>query len=323
MTNFYSNKFTCNYEGLPPQAMSHYFLYYSVAMKSYVSCRGGMTSLKESIVGCETHIRSICSMKLVETAIEAKCHLAIAQMAKVIEDFPTIKNANKLLQHTMINRSVELVYNSSEDILRFARYGFCENEMRNNNSKCINKAIAKCTSDELRVVQGNRMKMEDLEPLIQRHPDMHVVHYTRDPRGIALSRINTGKLVFDNDNVSAVREAEFICPRMREDLRQRRILEQKYPGVFTHITYESLAQDPLGTARKFYSLVQKSPPDRWNDFVEENMYADGPKNRAWIGTKVTNSTETALKWKTQLSKDELVSISSFCGDVIQDLGYQL
>ena len=327
MTNFYSDKFTCNYEGLPPQAMGHYFLGESTAMDGFMGCMKGKRKSGISINGCSDHISSICSKKMVETSLGAKCHLAIAQMRKVIRDFPHVDTSSRLVQlvqQLITEGPLDRVSNSSVRLLSFAKHGLCNEQLRHDNSKCLNKAIAKCTSDKVRVVQVNRMKMEDLESLIQRHPDMHVVHYTRDPRGIALSRVSAGAVhVFDKTNVSAVREAEFICPRMREDIRQRRILEQKYPRVFTHITYESLTKDPLGMARKFYSLLQKSPPKGWDKFVEKNMYAKGASTGAGFGITVKNATETAMKWKKLLSKDQLVSIGRLCKDVIQDLGYPL
>lgn len=148
-----------------------------------------------------------------------------------------------------------------------------------------------------------------------------MVHYSRDSRATALSRLHTNWLMFDRENRSTIRELEYICHRMREDIRHRHILENKYPGTFTNLTYESLAIDPERFARKIYSIFNGTYPAVWRAFVAEHMR--GESDGATFGTTVRNATETAFRWRTQISADELDVINSFCSDIIRELGYQL
>ena len=118
----------------------------------------------------------------------------------------------------------------------------------------------------LQVVKVVRMKMEDLEPIIQQNPDLHVVHYTRDPRAIASSRVSAG--LQWKGSTTAVKEADFLCQRIREDLRQRHRLEGKYPGVFTQVKYENLAMYPNATAQQIYSILHGTPSKKWDKICQ-------------------------------------------------------
>ena len=324
MLNFYDDTFSCDYEQLPPEAMAHYFLKESTAMDDYVRCMKGNRSKNTSINSCKSHIMSSCSSDRVETSLGANCHVAIAAVKGVATIHPDIKDDGefaKFLQDYLRTNSVALSFSDHEELLRFIRHGRCVETMRQDNAKCLDVAKRKCQKDKLRVVQVVRMKMEDLEPLILSIPDLYVVHYTRDPRAIAYSRYKTGCLLFDKVNRSIVREAEFICEKMREDVRQRAILEKKYPGVFTHFTYERLAADPESFARRIYATFNRSHPKQWKAFVAKHMRGSGSGFNFDIS--VRNATETAFKWRNKIPKDQRKKIATFCDDVINTLGYQL
>jgi len=324
MLNFYNITLSRDYERLPPEAMAHYFLTESTAMDGYVKCMEGRRTKYVNINACKRHISSICSSNMVETSLRAKCHVAIAAVAKVIRNYPDIRKETDLLSlliDLQKENSTDLPHRDRTSIIQFIRHGFCVDIIRQDNAKCIREAAPKVGSDTLRVVQVLRMKMEDLEPLIRAIPDIYVVHYTRDPRGIAFSRARTGKLIFDRDTPTAIREAEFVCRKMREDIRQRMILERKYPGVFTHLTYESLAVDPEGTARRFYAIFNRTYPSNWTDFIAQHMNGQG--ETAGYGITVKNATKTAFQWQEKIPRKQLDIIKGFCADVITDLGYEL
>ncbi|KAK2160459.1 hypothetical protein LSH36_133g05056 [Paralvinella palmiformis] len=324
LMHFYNYIFSCNYKDLPPEAMAHYFLGESSAMDEYVSCMSHRRTKYIDINSCKNFIHSTCSSDLVETSLAAKCPLIIETVQIIIEGYPNISDEKRLLMllnHQLAEHMIYLSFNKSEDLLQFIRHGLCIEKMRKDNIQCIDKAEQRCRKDNLIVVQVNRMNMEDLGPIIKANPDIYVVHYTRDPRAIALSRYKTGILLFDKVNRSTVREAQFICDKMREDIRQRLILEKKYPGIFVHLTYESLAEDPEGFAKTFYGLFNESYPTSWNTFIEEYMheYMDG----STFGITVRNATETALRFRTEMSKHDLDTINKFCSDVIISLGYMI
>ena len=153
--------------------------------------------------------------------------------------------------------------------------------MRHDIAKCLDVVKRGCQKYTLRVVQLTRIKMEDLDALIKVNPDWYVVYYTRD-------KINH---LFDKQNRSIVRKAEYICEKMREDIRQRTILQNKYPGAFTHLIYERPAADPEGFAKRIYGTFNQTDPKQWNHFIA--MHMNGRGNIFGFGVTVGNATKTA------------------------------
>ena len=320
MADFYNNIFSCNYEDLPPETMAHHFLKESTAMDDYYNCISEKRSKNVNNDACKNHISSTCSSKMVEISQGAKCHMVIAAMETILDRYRGISNELrllKLLQDLLHDNSISIPYN--DKLLQFVRHGLCVEQMRFDNAKCIEIAKRKCKNDKLLVAKVNRMKIEDLEPIIMTKPAIHVLYYTRDPRAIALSRHKIGFLTFDKHNRSTLREAEYLCHKMREDIRQKMILEKKYPGVFTHLTYEGLVADPVGFAKRVYGIFNKAYPRRWRDFITKHMHnkrASSPFEMA-----VQNVKKAAFGWRPEIPKHELASINRFCGDVITALGY--
>ena len=322
MVDFYSNKFTCNYDELPPEAMAHYFLEESTAMDQYVNCMKEKRTRNTSINACKTFIKDICGSHRVETSLNARCHNVIAATKTIIDHNPSTGNESyllQLLQDFLYDHGISLQY--SNRLIEFIRHGLCIERMRFDNNKCLHIAKRKCKNDVLLVVQVNRMKMEDLEPLIITNPAIYVVHYTRDPRGILVSRYRMHKLPFDKIESKMLKETKYLCHKMREDLRQRKQLERKYPGVFTYLTYENLAVDPEGFATKMYGIFNKSSPKKWRSFIGEHMY--GKREAGHNGITVKNARITAFRWRSEIPKHHLDKMTSICADVIISLGYHL
>ena len=324
MLDFYKNIFSCNYNELPPETMAHSFLKESTAMDGYVQCMKGKRTKNVNIKACNKQTHNICSSNMVETSIGAKCHSIIVAVKEVLNRNIGVRRQStivKLLQNYLITNSIELRISDLNRLYQFIRRARCIEQMREDNAKCVNIVERKCKNDALRVVQVNRMKMEDLEIIIKANPDIYVVHYTRDPRAIALSRYKTGILLFDKVNRSTVREAQFICDKMREDIRQRLILEKKYPGVFTHLSYESLVTNPDSFAKKVYGLFSKAHPKKWSGYFAKTTRGNGKTGPFAITVK--NVTEAAFAWKSHLQESELKTINTLCADVITYLGYKL
>jgi len=73
------------------------------------------------------------------------------------------------------------------------------------------------------------------------------------------------------------------------------------------------------TAEKIYSMFGDVPSKSWPQFVAKHMHAS--KNGGYFGVSVNNATETAPKWRKQVSANRTIEINRICADVIQAFGY--
>jgi len=306
--------------------MTHYFLSESTAMDKYVACRRRhQKQFYGNINRCSAHVKSVCSPNKVEVSLKNRCPDYISTTRRFITE-DGVQNKSRLitkwLEHLKKeNSSTNISKVTITNLKNFISHGLCVEQIKQENKKCLSLATSKCLKDKIRVVQVNRMKMEDLEPLLRNNPDMYVIHYVRDPRAIAVSRIAIRKLTWHPNERQPIGEARFLCQRIRADLRHRRRLSMKYPGAITQIRYEDLAINPKDTAKKIYSIFGRVPTKRWADFVAKHMHA--PKDGGGFGISVRNATETTRKWRKKIPPDQLQSINRICADVIHALGYSM
>ena len=100
--------------------------------------------------------------------------------------------------------------------------------------------------------------MENMEPLLVKHPQLRIIHLIRDPRGAVLSRsaFDSGRGIYSgNDSATVRKEAELFCRDVVEDIRVRKRLETRFPGKFYSMTYDDFAVDPLAHAEKIYRFL--------------------------------------------------------------------
>ena len=320
MTEYYSNMLSCQYKDLPPEAMAHYFLSESTAMDSFMACIHSKKR-KVGLDNCKQFITPTCTSNLVEMSMKNNCPQIIQTVRKVMDEHPDMQDKEELKKLISQSKEFQQVVNGiSKNVDAFISHETCVRTLRADNAKCINIAMKKCQSDNLHVVQVNRMKVEDLEGLIQEHPDLYVIHYLRDPRAIAASRVKTHKLYWDKSDRRAAREARILCHRMSEDLRHRKRLAERYPGVFMQLKYEDFAIKPIESAQTVYNLFGGKVPPGWAKFSKVHM-SSGKGSGGGFGISVKDVHEVAYKWRKNIPADQLSEIKSFCGDYFRNVSY--
>ena len=177
-----------------------------------------------------------------------------------------------------------------------------------------------CKRADLIVTEVNRLYMVDVAELLRRNPDLYVIHYVRDPRGIALSRTHTGSLM-SNPRRDIVLEAKTICQKLRHDLQHVSHLQAKYPGAFLQLRFEDLVEQPEQTANTAYQFINRTVPRSWKNFA--HMVFHSNKTNTIFGATRQNGTEVVNHWKDVLSTEQNRQILDVCEDVLIKLKYPL
>ncbi len=195
----------------------------------------------------------------------------------------------------------------------FAGYRNCIKE--HNHTYCAPLLQAECKSKDLRAAKTIRLPMYVVEEILPVLPNLKVIYYTRDPRGVINSKSKiSGK-------GTATKGAQNLCLCLEEDHRIFTKLQRAFPARIAHVTYENLAAHPQETAERIYEFIGHTIPQSVVTWLDQNTREKGQHPNPY-GTK-RNSTARKAAWKTELDADELRMIESVCKDALDKLGYIL
>ena len=185
------------------------------------------------------------------------------------------------------------------------------------DQQCSPMLKSACSSRSIRVVKVVRGTMQSMEKLLDKVPDLRVIHLIRDPRAVVLSRANFcpsirgeyANAAGSNKLNYYSREAKLYCQQMAADIRIRKRLEKQFPGQFYTLFFEQLADDPIVKAREVYRFLGETdvPPKTLEEFKLEAGKL--PKN--------VSGPMLASMWKKKLNHVEIKEIEGQCGDFFQ------
>ena len=196
----------------------------------------------------------------------------------------------------------------------------CLDGVRKETLGCLPKLQDVCSTSTLIAVKAIRMRPDLIVTLLQQHPDLKVIHFVRDPRGIVLSRAGT-RLLSAVSKLDLVEESRFLCERIMHDLSILDTLIQVFPSQIFKARYEDLATDPKSVIQQVYDYIGEDIPKAVSLWFDNSM--SGSKNTGAYGTQRLNSTKTAYRWQDKLSEKDLTSINFHCSEVIKYYGYEL
>lgn len=186
--------------------------------------------------------------------------------------------------------------------------------------RCLQQTTSACQQSSIRSVKTIRLSMDNMEELLRIAPDVKVIHYMRDPRGLAHSRMAAG-LLSAVSNKHIREDAKLYCHRVAHDLRLRQSLEKKYPNSFMQLLYEDLAEDPDAVSQKVYDFLGAPLPPEVNKWIYTSTHAS--ENDGVYGTSRSDPRKTAFQWREKLTVGMVGTISVACTEMLNFLGYPL
>jgi hypothetical protein len=116
-----------------------------------------------------------------------------------------------------------------------SNHELCMQKLHSCSQCCVQKSklAESCQRSRIRAAKILRVKMPAMDAVLQAIPDLHVIHYFRDPRAVFRSR-DEGK----SRDCQGSREQDCLalvktlCREMAEDIELSAPLRSKYPGAF-------------------------------------------------------------------------------------------
>ena len=223
---------------------------------------------------------------------------------------------------TPLSNPSESCLNLASKLNLFIDHDQCIEDLNKLTFTCRQKMAAPCRRTRLTVAEFQRVFIEDLEPFIQQMPDIHIVHYVRDPRAVSVSRADEHIHTFRHTmSWTAMHETYLLCHRMRYDIQHRKRLQERYPGSIITVRYEDLVLDPKATVRRMYEFFDRPVPLGLNDWVKRTMQA--VKDDGMYGVRKTNGLRHLSKWRSEVTTEDIDIMNQLCVDVLSEYDYEL
>ena len=178
-------------------------------------------------------------------------------------------------------------------------------------SPCMPILATKCHEAEMIVLKTVRISMPVIERLILKMPQLKVIHYMRDPRSLALSRLKHASFRGIYAEKSLVKTAELYCQDALNDVELRKQLQNKYPDSFYDVYFEELATFPKLTAQRIYNMIGVPLPSQVKTWLGEHTKTVG-KDRT-----TRDSMDIVSKWKDKITEEQLQQINQICDNLFK------
>ena len=268
--------FNCNLDKLPLEMTTSWTQRFAPHKTKYVQCLVKHKAFDGFRNKCHKPLRSRCPGQTVIN-LHNRCHLymertRMAASGKYVEDmegFPPIQS-----------------------------YISCREPIQDAVSTCLPLLLEECRKRPIRASKILRGNMSSMADILKDFPKLKVIHLLRDPRGIILSR----KRIFARSipNLDFRRQARLLCTKMHEDIRQRRGLAERYPGLTMEVTYERLTRNPLKYIEAIYNFV---------GIHLTNL------TKEWIVQSTPKSYNISMRWQSKMNESIKREIDGECSDL--------
>ncbi|WAQ99556.1 CHST1-like protein [Mya arenaria] len=186
-------------------------------------------------------------------------------------------------------------------------------EHANNDIRlCLAKEKELCSNSFIIVIKTIRLRMRRVLQLIPHFPNMKVIHLLRDPRGMFQSWANTG---FRADFSQIAKE----CHTLSTNIAISKSIIHQYPEKLKIIQYEELAEFPYATTKEIFDFVGLAFSEKIQKFLSNKTSSE--THGSAYDTNRRNSTETASKWRKNISFADAQTIDAICVENNEVLGY--
>lgn len=171
-----------------------------------------------------------------------------------------------------------------------------------------------CQRSKFRTIKTIRIPMMHVETLLQRYPNLKVIHLVRDPR----AQVNSIDLLAKTTkyNKGFARQK---CTAMNKDFYFSEQYRSRYPGRIMRLYYEDLASNPIKTSRSLYDFTGMNFSSTVRDYIS-GITSTGRDGCA-ICSRRANSSEHVEKWRLNLKYSEVKLIDKQCQETYEHYGF--
>ena len=330
MTDTLDRLLACRPIELPIELLTHDYLRNGGAFSESRFCSTTNHSVSKELADCVEHTSTACA----NSADNIRRKMATADgCARIIDWFRRRRLGNTTTgwkfdvdeRRRFFDEMPDLVGDrlATANLSEFVAHRRCIERLNAHVRPCWESSRAVCANATAVTAKVIRLALADIEPIIQRLPDVRIIHYVRDPRGIAVSR-SLVNWTFSTVDVSAVAETRLLCREMLEDLRAKRRFERCYPGAVITVRYEDFSDDPIRTTERVFEAVGQRVPATFRSWLDRVINVKNVRNPPFAnGIRRGNASATAAAWQSRVSYSDVIGMNRNCREVLDLLGYEL
>lgn len=201
-----------------------------------------------------------------------------------------------------------------------------ENWTRNQNQllnttlyHCVKMLQKVCLLSKHVVIKTIRFPLYKLEHLMTEFPTMKILHLVRDPRATLFSRFKMDAKINVKSFTPVVTD---FCSRVHRDLLAMDMFANKFKGRISTFRYEDIAKNPLNMAKSLYEFADITHTPEVSSHVYNITMTGNKTDCGKICTVKSNSTATAIHWRSQITLEHAQLIDFVCRTVYKRLGFK-
>ena len=298
MTDTLERLLACRPTELPIQLLTHLYMGRTVAFNGSLQCSATNRSVSDELSACVERTSKVCG----SAVDELRRLMTTADKCSRIIDWFRRRRLNATTRwifdderRRFFEKMPDLIGDrlaTKPTLPMFEAHRRCIARLDATVRPCWESTRAVCASASTITAKVVRVALADLEPTIQRVPDVRLIHYVRDPRAIAVSR-KVVRVTFSTDDDRLSTESRLLCRTMLEDLRAKRLLERRYPGAILTVRYEDFTRDIVGTTERVFSTIGRPCRGRFGAGWTRSSTSRTRVDR-WNPTELVAST---LRWR--------------------------
>lgn len=187
----------------------------------------------------------------------------------------------------------------------------CIKSRTRTKQSCLNQRELRCKNATHRVTKVLRLTMDSYDKLLEKRPNLKILHLFRNPFAIVNSRTESrGYPVKD-----WVSNAAVLCTKMQLDFEGTVRLGKKYPGRVKMVFYEDLKSNVTAKIRNLYEYIGME-----NDLTEVKKLNKVKTNKANSNTPSmsrTRAADNAHWWRNHLAFSRYQSIKGKCSNMMK------
>ena len=225
---------------------------------------------------------------------------------KIIEDLLTCQ-FRATYKNIFFDRS-----RSSDD--RFKSFYNCVGTELHKVDSCLHIIQNLCNHSLVRITKVIRMSVDIVLEILEKIPNLKIIHLLRDPRAI----INSLQQMHFHFNTR--RKAQILCDYMKQNIIAFEEIAKMYRKQTATVFFESLANDPIGMTEKLYDFIGVATTNNVISWVKKNMHGKHLDTGTY-SVKNRNSRAISNKWKNEIDTEDLIDIDAVCKEFYDISGY--